>query len=326
MSGKVRIYEVAKQLNLNPKQVVGLFQAIGISDVRNHMSSVEPEAIERVKRHLEKQRTHDVVEERVRFGVVKRRAVAKPGSPTPPEPAPAPSLPPSPSLSLPALDELVVVHEQNRRALPEPVAAREGREGIPEPPPRNRVVRRSSRTGRRRERASPRRSPKRSGRVLRRGRKRRSWPSPSPRLRPFPLRRRRRPRQLAARTPDGRYGGGSSARPRRLCRNPQSRRVLRRSPYSSLRRCRRRPLHGDPSRTRTPWFLHDRALRRRPAWNIGRGGQGCPCRLRAPPPRAPLPRSPTCRVAFSTTLAPEPRVVPVRGATCVHRASSPADR
>ncbi len=143
MSGKVRIYEVAKQLNLDPKQVVGLFQAIGISDVRNHMSSVEPEAIERVKRHLEKQRTHDVVEERVRFGVVKRRAVAKPGSPTPPEPAPAPSLPPSPSLSLPALDELVVVHEQNGRALPEPVAAREGREGsrtTPKEPSRPPVV------------------------------------------------------------------------------------------------------------------------------------------------------------------------------------------
>ncbi|MGA3120049.1 MAG: translation initiation factor IF-2 [Polyangiaceae bacterium] len=133
MSGKVRIYEVAKQLNLDPKQVVGLFQAIGISDVRNHMSSVEPEAIERVKRHLEKQRTHDVVEERVRFGVVKRRAVAKPGSPVAPEPAPAPSLPPSASLSLPALDELVA-HEQNGRALPEPVAAREGREGSRTPP------------------------------------------------------------------------------------------------------------------------------------------------------------------------------------------------
>jgi translation initiation factor IF-2 len=76
---KVRVYEVAKQLNLDPKQVVALFQAVGINDVRNHMSSVEPEAVERVKRHLEKQRTHDVVEERVRHGVVKRRAVAKPG-------------------------------------------------------------------------------------------------------------------------------------------------------------------------------------------------------------------------------------------------------
>src|SRR5271163_5031665 len=76
---KVRVYEVAKELNLDPKAVVGLFQAIGIADVRNHMSSVEPEAVERVKRHLEKQKTHDVVEERIRPGVLKRRAVAKPG-------------------------------------------------------------------------------------------------------------------------------------------------------------------------------------------------------------------------------------------------------
>ena len=83
MSGKVRVYEVAKQLNLDPKAVVGLFQAIGIPDVRNHMSSVEPEAVERIKRHLEKQRTHDVVEEKIRPGVVKRRAIAKPGAPPP---------------------------------------------------------------------------------------------------------------------------------------------------------------------------------------------------------------------------------------------------
>src|SRR5271169_5579988 len=76
---KVRVYEVAKQLNLDPKAVVGLFQAVGINEVRNHMSSVEPEAVERIKRHLEKQKTHDVVEERIRPGVLKRRAVAKPG-------------------------------------------------------------------------------------------------------------------------------------------------------------------------------------------------------------------------------------------------------
>jgi translation initiation factor IF-2 len=129
MSGKVRIYEVAKQLNLDPKQVVGLFQAIGVSDVRNHMSSVEPEAIERVKRHLEKQRTHDVVEERVRFGVVKRRAVAKPGSPAPRDVASAPSLPAASAsgpLSSHANDE-VVTHEPNGRSSPEPMSAREAR-------------------------------------------------------------------------------------------------------------------------------------------------------------------------------------------------------
>jgi len=91
---KVRVYEVAKQLNLDPKAVVGLFQAVGINDVRNHMSSVDPDAIERVKRHLEKQKG-PVVEERIRPGVLKRRAAPKAasGEPTPSSPASVPSLP-----------------------------------------------------------------------------------------------------------------------------------------------------------------------------------------------------------------------------------------
>ena len=97
MSGKVRVYEVAKQLNLEPKQVVGLFQAIGIAEVRNHMSSVEPEQVERIKRHLEKQRTHDVVEERIRPTVVKRRAIAKPGAPAEPSSPALPRVPDPPS-------------------------------------------------------------------------------------------------------------------------------------------------------------------------------------------------------------------------------------
>src|SRR6478672_8366113 len=89
---KVRVYEVAKQLNLDPKAVVGLFQAIGVPDVRNHMSSVDVDAVERVKRHLEKQRTHDVVEERIRPGLVKRRAIAKS-----PESTSTPQIPASPA-------------------------------------------------------------------------------------------------------------------------------------------------------------------------------------------------------------------------------------
>jgi translation initiation factor IF-2 len=84
---KVRVYEVAKQLNLDPKAVVSLFQQVGVNEVRNHMSSVEPEAVERVKRHLEKQKTHDVVEERIRATVIKRRAIAKPGGEAPSSPS-----------------------------------------------------------------------------------------------------------------------------------------------------------------------------------------------------------------------------------------------
>jgi len=144
MSGKVRVYEVAKQLNLDPKQVVGLFQAIGIADVRNHMSSVEPEAVERVKRHLEKQRTHDVVEERIRPTVVKRRAVAKAGTATAGAPAAEPSataLPPS-APSVRALDDVAgaasVGADHNGHARSEPALPPVDREsgvlppGVPE--------------------------------------------------------------------------------------------------------------------------------------------------------------------------------------------------
>ncbi len=144
MSGKVRVYEVAKQLNLDPKQVVGLFQAIGVVDVRNHMSSVDPEAVERIKRHLEKQRTHDVVEERIRPDgrVVKRRAIAKASSAaTLPDTPSSPSLPPVSApmtFAPPRQPERVQVHEdvvapshhENGHAAAEP--AESGRLPIPE--------------------------------------------------------------------------------------------------------------------------------------------------------------------------------------------------
>jgi translation initiation factor IF-2 len=135
MSGKVRVYEVAKQLNLDPKQVVGLFQAIGIAEVRNHMSSVELEAVERVRRHLEKQRTHDVVEERVRSDgrVIKRRAIAKAGTGTAsPEPSSA-ALP----ASAPSVRVIEEVPEHNGHPASEPVLVRD-RESARLPPPEER--------------------------------------------------------------------------------------------------------------------------------------------------------------------------------------------
>ncbi len=91
---KVRVYEVARDLGMENKALVALFQSVGITEVRNHMSAVAPEAVERVKRHLEKASSEKVVEERIRPTVVKRRvkkAEAKPApAPKPPEPAPPP--------------------------------------------------------------------------------------------------------------------------------------------------------------------------------------------------------------------------------------------
>jgi len=126
---KVRVYEVAKQLHLDPKSVVGLFQSIGVTDVRNHMSSVDVDAVERLKKNLEKKQTHDVVEERIRRGagtVLKRRAVAKPAAEPVSTASPA-SVPPPPLSAPPSkvvLDEVV-----SRRDVGEPASELATREG-----------------------------------------------------------------------------------------------------------------------------------------------------------------------------------------------------
>ncbi len=112
MTIKMRVYEVARDLGMDNKALVALLQSVGVTDAKNHMSAIAPEAIERVKRHLEKQKTPSVVEERIRPTVVKRRAAVKPeGSPSLP-----PSMPAGPASQSPV------------RSAPPPVASA--------PPPR----------------------------------------------------------------------------------------------------------------------------------------------------------------------------------------------
>ncbi len=74
----MRVYEIARDLGMENKALVALLQSIGVSDVRNHMSVVGPDAVERVRRHLEKQAAPKAAEERIRPTVVKRRAPARP--------------------------------------------------------------------------------------------------------------------------------------------------------------------------------------------------------------------------------------------------------
>ncbi|MEO8901888.1 MAG: translation initiation factor IF-2 [Polyangiaceae bacterium] len=128
MSIKLRVYEVAKDLGMENKALVALLQAAGVPDVKNHMSAVSPEGVERVKRHLEKQKQPTVVEERIRPTVVKRRAVVREAS------APVHAAPPAPA---------PVVREEAPQRAPEraleeaarPVAAPPPLVREPEPPP-----------------------------------------------------------------------------------------------------------------------------------------------------------------------------------------------
>ena len=131
---KMRVYEVAKDLQMDNKSLVALFQSVGVTDVRNHMSAVLPEQVDRVKRHLERQSGQKVAEERIRPTVVKRRA--KPMGDAPLSEAPAelreeaPSAPrvarrerapvSSPVASAPPSAVEVASQPPARRAAPEP--------------------------------------------------------------------------------------------------------------------------------------------------------------------------------------------------------------
>jgi translation initiation factor IF-2 len=144
---KMRVYEVARDLAMDNKSLVALFQSVGVTDVRNHMSAVLPEQVDRVKRHLERQSGQKAAEQRIHPTVVKRRA--RPGaeggaSEAPPsierEEAPAPSVmrrPAAPSSSPAASVAPVAAPEApvSRRApLPEPVVAPAPEPMAPPPP------------------------------------------------------------------------------------------------------------------------------------------------------------------------------------------------
>ncbi|MEO6598395.1 MAG: translation initiation factor IF-2 N-terminal domain-containing protein, partial [Polyangiaceae bacterium] len=139
MSIKLRVYEVAKDLGMENKALVALLQAAGVPDVKNHMSAVSPEGVERVKRHLEKQKQPSVVEERIRPTVVKRRAVVRePSAPSHPAPvaaAPAPVVREEQRAPQRHYEESSRPVTPSPQAAPPVVQAREREVEAPSPPP-----------------------------------------------------------------------------------------------------------------------------------------------------------------------------------------------
>ncbi|NOY89942.1 MAG: translation initiation factor IF-2, partial [Deltaproteobacteria bacterium] len=104
---KVRVYEVARELGLDHRELMQRMAALGIQ-VRNRMSVLDPLEVNRVKRSIDKQRAGAVVEEHIRPTVVRRRAKPKPAPVAAPEPVVArapverPSAPERPEAAAPA--------------------------------------------------------------------------------------------------------------------------------------------------------------------------------------------------------------------------------
>ena len=73
---KVRVYEIAKQLGIDEGATLTLMQTQG-APVRNRLSAVEPDIVDRARRALERAKSTSVVEERIRPTVVRRKATPR---------------------------------------------------------------------------------------------------------------------------------------------------------------------------------------------------------------------------------------------------------
>ena len=69
---KVRVYEVARELGVENRDLIQRIATLGIQ-VRNHMSVLDPVEVDRIKRSLGRDRSEAMVEERIRPTVVRRK-------------------------------------------------------------------------------------------------------------------------------------------------------------------------------------------------------------------------------------------------------------
>ncbi len=74
---KKRVYELAKELGLENKDLITHLERIGIT-VKSHSSSLEDDEVERIKSDLLAKEPRQVVEERIKSTVIRRRAVRTP--------------------------------------------------------------------------------------------------------------------------------------------------------------------------------------------------------------------------------------------------------
>lgn len=74
---KKRVHELAKELGLENKELITRLEGLGIT-VKSHASSLEDHEIERVREDLQATSPRQIVEERIKTTVIRRRAVRTP--------------------------------------------------------------------------------------------------------------------------------------------------------------------------------------------------------------------------------------------------------
>jgi translation initiation factor IF-2 len=69
----MRVYEIAREVGLPNKELIAKIRALGL-EVNNHMSSLDPDAVARVRRSLERERVENTVTKRLSSTVLRRRS------------------------------------------------------------------------------------------------------------------------------------------------------------------------------------------------------------------------------------------------------------
>ena len=71
---KKRVYELAKELGIENKELIARLDKLGIS-VKSHSSTLEDSDVERVQRNMLSSEPHETVEKRIKSTVIRRRVV-----------------------------------------------------------------------------------------------------------------------------------------------------------------------------------------------------------------------------------------------------------
>src|SRR5215510_12698103 len=98
---RLRVYELAKDLNVPPKDLVNKVRAMGI-EVANHMSHLESVDVDRVRRAVDRERLENLEEVRLNDTVIRRRSKNAAGGAAVRAPAPTPAAAPPPAPAAPA--------------------------------------------------------------------------------------------------------------------------------------------------------------------------------------------------------------------------------
>jgi len=87
---KKRVHELAKELGIENKELIARLEKIGIA-VKSHSSTLDEGDVERILKELKSSEPREVVEQRIKTGVIRRRSVRLPAEEA--EPAPATEAP-----------------------------------------------------------------------------------------------------------------------------------------------------------------------------------------------------------------------------------------